>query len=96
MMRSKLSKLIVLALVLGLALELLRRIAEREHTAQPPGTVAPDPPAQPGSTGQPRLGAEELRSASLAELYQEAKRRGIPGRSRMSKAQLQAALSEGA
>jgi hypothetical protein len=33
--------------------------------------------------------------ASRAELYAEAKRRGIPGRSRMSKAELEQALSEG-
>jgi hypothetical protein len=96
-MRSKLSKLVVLALLLGLALELLRRMAERELTADSPGpALGPDPPAQPGPSEPARLHAQELAGASRAELYEEAKRRGIPGRSRMSKAQLQAALSEGA
>lgn len=32
--------------------------------------------------------------ATKAELYDEAKRRGVPGRSRMNKAQLQAALGK--
>ena len=44
--------------------------------------------------GRERAGAERTRAGgeTRAELYAEAKRRGIPGRSRMTKAELERAL----
>ena len=49
-----------------------------------------------GQTGQARKGSSSARKAgggqTRAELYEQAKRRDVPGRSRMSKAELERAL----
>jgi hypothetical protein len=95
-MRSKAAKLIVWAIVVGILAELLRRLSERElATSEPPATAAAPESARAAAPESPPAAAQESGRASRAELYEEAKRRGIPGRSRMSKAELEQALSEG-
>jgi hypothetical protein len=91
MMRSRIAKLIAVAIIVGLVAELLRRLSEQELAIGEPGppAAAPESPTGTAPSGAAPGGA------SRAELYAEAKRRGIPGRSRMSKAELEQALSEG-
>lgn len=86
----------------GLAARALRRVllgSQGEHDGgegaqagtvesadQPGGGVAP------ANGGGPKRGSPD--GPTRAELYEEAKRRGIKGRSQMTKAQLAEALSE--
>ena len=46
-----------------------------------------------GRTGQQTREGQASIASSRSELYEEARRRGVPGRSRMNKAQLETALA---
>jgi hypothetical protein len=61
----------------------LRRTKRRERA----GNTARDEAEGRGGSGGARSGGK-----TRAELYEEAKRRGVPGRSKMSKAQLERAV----
>lgn len=83
---------IVAATLTGAALALaLRAIARGLRAASAQGSQA-SVSADISREGGP----DERGDATRAELYEEAKRRGIRGRSKMTKAELQAALAEGA
>jgi hypothetical protein len=75
---------VVLGLGVGVAAVVWR--ARRRGGA---GDQAPEPAAS-AQTGEARHGATPTR----AELYREAQRLGIPGRSRMTKRELEQALDE--
>ncbi len=85
-MRSTLSKLATAAVIAasGVAVELMRRAVAKSHA----GTAG----AYPRSAGETPIDVE---TASREQLYGEAKRRGVKGRSKMTKAELRSALSEG-
>jgi hypothetical protein len=57
----------------------------RQHSRQPKGIAEKTARCRDGGTG-------ERREPTKADLYHEAKRRHLPGRSRMSKAELAQAL----
>jgi hypothetical protein len=90
-MSSKLVKLIVIAVVIaaGLRIQLTRRrLAEQAASHRDGGGPPPDAAAAPKS-------GPELKAVTRAELYREARRLGVRGRSKMTKAQLRAAVAEG-
>jgi hypothetical protein len=90
-MISTLAKLIVAAVAIAAGVRVLwtrRRLAEQ--AALPRDDAVPGPEAPPAPVSGPGLDG-----ATRAQLYREAQRRGVAGRSRMTKAQLKAALSEG-
>ncbi|HZA58076.1 MAG TPA: hypothetical protein VE523_02680 [Solirubrobacterales bacterium] len=90
-MSSKLVKLIVIAVVIagGLRIQVTRhRLAEqagpsRDHAGPPPEAAAA------------QVSRPEPKAITRAPLYQEARRLGVRGRSKMPKAELKVALSEG-
>jgi hypothetical protein len=89
------SKLAVAAIAAGAAgAGLVIRLMRRRATAPPPPTTrkSEGTDASPSSA----TGAPARSEPTRDELYAEAKRRGIRGRSKMTKAQLQAALEKGA
>jgi hypothetical protein len=90
-MSSTLAKLVVVAVAIGAGVRVVqtrRRLAERAtlslDDAVPAQEAQAAPPSGPG-----------LEGATREQLYREARRRGVRGRSKMTKAQLKAALSEG-
>ena len=100
-MRAKLLKLVVGVLLVGgaaLGFVLLRRRLAAEAPAPAPmapqAPAAQPPPPTPAAAEPPPPAGLDLRTASREELYREAQRREVPGRSRMTKAQLRAALTK--
>lgn len=92
-MTSKASKL-TLALIVagaGFVVELMRRVVRNDEEPLASTATASTPSAHP-----PEPSPLDLSGASRQELYEEAQRLGIKGRSKMSKAQLNAALVKGA
>ena len=89
-MSSKLAKLMVDAVVIGAGLGVLprRRLAEQAALSRDGAGPPPAAPAAP-------LSGPESEAVTRAQLYQEARRLGVRGRSKMTKAQLKAALSGG-
>jgi hypothetical protein len=91
-MISTLAKLIVAAVAIAAGVRVLRRTRRRlaEQAALPRDDAVPAPEVPPAPVSGPGLDR-----ATRAQLYREAQRRGVPGRSKMTKAQLKAALSKG-
>jgi hypothetical protein len=88
---SKLKAAIAAVVVagIGLAAGILKRAIGRP-------TVRDENAREVGDMASGRAGdADPPHDASRDELYAEAKRRGIEGRSKMTKAELQAALAKG-
>jgi hypothetical protein len=92
-MSSKLSKLLTVAVVAtaALSVELIRRrLGEQRGSSAHRLERSRDEPA-PAPVGAPTLDA-----ATRDQLYREAQRLAIPGRSKMTKAELKTALRKGA
>jgi hypothetical protein len=87
---SKLAKAICVALILAAAALLAGYLKRRHEDSPDPFVEAPEPPSAERPTGG--MSRAQLDGATREQLYEEAKRRGVPGRSTMTKAQLQAAL----
>jgi hypothetical protein len=90
-MDSKLTKAIVAGVVIAAGVRVLlmtRRRAEQAGTQRDDGGLRPAAPA--ASMSRP-----ELNAVTRSELYREAQRLGVRGRSKMTKAQLMAAVAEG-
>ena len=81
------SRLLVFGVALALGGVLVRRYLEEQAIEPPPPTAAPDPTvgSAPGNSARP--------SAPRAELYAEAQRLRVKGRSKMNKAELAAAVA---
>ena len=100
-MSSKLKATLVAVLVGGAALA-ARALRESLRASTDQEAPMPSPPPGPGvgdASRAPRGDAgvtttPDLSQATRAELYEEAKHRGIAGRSRMTKAELREALGE--
>jgi tRNA nucleotidyltransferase/poly(A) polymerase len=87
---SRLKALIAAGLLAGAGVA-VRAMRHASATAAPtPTHVEPTTARETGGADPPAT-----RAATRADLYEEAKRRDIPGRSSMTKVQLQAALEEG-
>jgi hypothetical protein len=84
--RRRWGRRLLLLLGLGIAAAGIAVAADEELRASILGT----PEAPPAPVSGPGLNR-----ATRAQLYREAQRRRVPGRSKMTKAQLKAALSEG-
>jgi hypothetical protein len=84
---SKLTKAICVAVILAAAALLVGYLRRRPGDLPSPFVEAP--PREPATGGMSRA---QIDGATREQLYEEAKRRGVPGRSTMTKAQLQAAL----
>jgi hypothetical protein len=85
---SRLKALIAAGIVAGAGLA-IRAMRHGSGAMSPDGGPATTPREAAGPESPPH------RAPTRAELYEEAKRRGIPGRSNMTKAQLQTALEKG-
>ncbi len=89
MLSKLLRTLFAAALVAGLVVARLR------WRGKGPALQAAAESIEPIRSAPSDNGAQDLNESTRAQLYEEAKRRGIAGRSRMTKAELQVALSEG-
>jgi hypothetical protein len=90
-MSSKLVKLIGIAVVIATGLRIQvtrRRLTERAALSR--DHVGPTPEAAAAQVSR-----QEPQAVTRAQLYQEARRLGVRGRSKMTKAELKAAISEG-
>jgi hypothetical protein len=92
-MSSRLSKVLTAVVVATavLGVELMRRRLGEQHVISRNQLKPPQEDSSP--TG---VVAPDLETATRKDLYREAQRLGIRGRSKMTKVQLKAALSEGA
>jgi ferric-dicitrate binding protein FerR (iron transport regulator) len=78
----------VAALGIAIRIQPTRRMLAEQATRRDDDGLRPTAPV--ASMSRP-----ELNAATRSELYQEAKRLGVRGRSKMTKAQLRAAVTEG-
>jgi hypothetical protein len=88
-------KLALAAILVGLAMVaagLGLRFLRGSRGGRRPDDLTPSAVGEQQPSGMSRAAT---RGVPRAQLYEEAKRRGIRGRSKMTKAELQAALSEG-
>jgi hypothetical protein len=98
--KLKAAVLVVAAAGAGLAVRALKRALRPDAAPEKLGggegrNVGMQEPRQlPTATHELHRKPSRFESATRDQLYQEAKRRGIPNRSKMTKAELQAALEE--
>jgi DNA end-binding protein Ku len=84
----RLLQLAIVGVLIAAAWALLRELLER-----PPGVSATDQ-TDPGPSAEARTGeGDGMGSASKADLYRRAQKLDIPGRSKMSKDELAAAVA---
>ncbi len=93
----KLALLGAIAVAVAVAVRSLRAATEGgTASASPHGAAGAARLAEPlSATHGPSVEAKPAGRRTRAELYEEAKRRGIRGRSKMTKAQLEATLTKG-